>query len=941
VRPIAGHLSRWDRGRVSPTRTSSRLRRLIVPAVMAAVLLPVTTACAAPSAPALVAPAASATVEALPAFTWSPVRHAATYEFQLSADRRFGSIALDQRTANTAATLTKAVADGDYYWRVRAVSKNDRASAWSRLRTLTKDWATAPHLLGPDDGLGISWPSIPLVLRWSTVPHATRYLVSIGTDPSLSSLVIGTASKPVETQGTVFALPGSLSSGTYYWAVTPVDAEGFRGQRSRVGTFAWTWPTTTATRVTDLEDAAEVVDPQLSWDAIPGAARYEVEVNPSADFAVGSRVWSSDAVTGTSVSPVKVLPNNRYFWRVRAFDADGNAGQWNVGPEFTKTFDVVPGLPAIRNLRVLDNTGALVTGGSTKDPVVTWDPVPGASGYEVRGFPWNGSTCNFAAAAWSDSTPTAAWTPIASAPRIGSSTWPTPPAQSGSLSRGNPYCVQVRAYTDRDVLGAAVVGPTTELKPGFTWAPADTAGPAPETQAADYLTPMTGTVTPRTPVFTWRALTGAAGYYVVVARDPQFTKVVDVAFTAIAAYAPRTTYADETTTYYWAVVPKGTDGVTTLPPDQDHPQAFEKRSVPPTLLAPAAGADVPTQPAFRWTAAEGARNYRLQVARDPDFGDLLEDVTTASTAYTTASTYPADTVLYWRVRANDDEGTGVTWSSTGAFRRRLPAPALAPGNPGGGTSIPVLTWAPVPGAVSYDMHVDQADGTTRDFTMRSTAFTPTIFYGTGVWRWKVRANFPSGRTGSVSGGYFPAQSYVRRIDAPVHARGGRSASRLVLSWDPDPAAKQYLVQVSTANGFGHLVDSVRTQGTSWAPDLAKTGYTAHGKLYWRVASIDSGGNVGAFATGRFSAARSLTVVSRGSLRMGRASEVTITLTGTGRRVIRKALVQASGSGVRRTTRHTGRNGTATFRLRPLRRGTVAFVIKAKGYGVTTLRMQVR
>src|SRR5207247_2452096 len=103
-----------------------------------------------------------------------------------------------------------------------------------------------------------------------------------------------------------------------------------------------------------------------------------------------------------------------------------------------------------------------------------------------------------------------------------------------------------------------------------------------------------------------------------------FTDIVDLAFTQLPAYAPRSsfgpkTYPDETTSYYWAVMPaKGASGdnVTSYP-WQNNPRPFQKRSVAPTLLEPGASADVSTQPTFRWTATEGAREYRLQVAQDP------------------------------------------------------------------------------------------------------------------------------------------------------------------------------------------------------------------------------------------------------------------------------------------------------------------------------------
>ena len=69
---------------------------------------------------------------------------------------------------------------------------------------------------------------------------------------------------------------------------------------------------------------------------------------------------------------------------------------------------------------------------------------------------------------------------------------------------------------------------------------------------------VASTVT-QTPLITWRPLAGRASYFVIVAKDPSFTNIVDYAFTQIPAYAPRTafcatTYPDETTSYYWVVL---------------------------------------------------------------------------------------------------------------------------------------------------------------------------------------------------------------------------------------------------------------------------------------------------------------------------------------------------------------------------------------------------
>src|SRR5262245_65350491 len=53
---------------------------------------------------------------------------------------------------------------------------------------------------------------------------------------------------------------------------------------SDLGAFTWVWPTFAATSVGDLRVDTEVYDPQFSWDAVPGAAKYELEINPTQDF---------------------------------------------------------------------------------------------------------------------------------------------------------------------------------------------------------------------------------------------------------------------------------------------------------------------------------------------------------------------------------------------------------------------------------------------------------------------------------------------------------------------------------------------------------------------------------------------------------------------------------------------------------------------------------
>ena len=147
--------------------------------------------------------------------------------------------------------------------------------------------------------------------------------------------------------------------------------------------------------------------------------------------------------------------------------------------------------------------------------------------------------------------------------------------------------------------------------------------------AGDLLEPADGTLTARTPLFTWNEKPGAASYWVVVSRDASFTDIVDVALVDRPMYVPRRNYGDEQGNLYWSVIasPRTNGSCSSATPSTlaAHAHVFSKISAPPALLAPEASANTPLQPVFRWSTAEGAAAYHLQVARDREFRDVIDD----------------------------------------------------------------------------------------------------------------------------------------------------------------------------------------------------------------------------------------------------------------------------------------------------------------------------
>jgi hypothetical protein len=948
-------------------------RRLVYPLVAALTVLLI----AAPAAgaarlatPKQVSPADGAGLAAIPPFAWNEVPRADRYEFQIAADAGFNSPVLGRGTdhfftRNTRATLKKTVPNGRYFWRIRAVTKSGGVSPWSEGRAFRKAWTAATTPQAPTGGVGLSYPASPLKLTWSPVPGAAHYLVSIANDPLLGSLVGegSGASGPVETAATTFTRATALAPGTYYWGVTPVDAQGNKGTPSSVASFTWIWPSTTATRVNDLVEAPEVMDPQFSWDPVPGAARYEVEVNSSQDFAPGSKVCCSPPTIATSLTPTVLFKDNVYYWRVRAIDADGNAGLWNLGPAFTKTFAKAPPAqaPVVKNLHMHhDDLEPTTPGYQTKVPILRWDAVPGASSYHVEVALFNGA-CNWSGDKWSVTTASTAWTPLGNGwngvqpyrdrRAVATDLMGLVPTQS--------YCARVRPRSDRDSTGGDVYGEYTDLNDGtgasFTFVGWPTGSgtctaSCPALAASDYVLPAAGTVSPRMPLFTWKPVADEESYFVIVAKDASFSNIVDYAFTQIPAYAPRgrttpTTYADETTHYHWIVLTAldADGGGVAASPTSVVTSTFQKQSAAPTLLAPAPGAVLTSQPTFRWTLADGARRYRIQVAQDPSFGNPLEDVVTSSTEYTSTTTHPADTVLYWRVRADDENLVGLTWSATGTFQKRLPAPVPSAGNPTGGDFIPTWQWEPVTGAVSYDLSADLPDGTHKDIQgLRMPALTAIKMTGTGLFHWRVRANFPKTGSGIVPGPYSAAIPFARTISEPSGAHASASKTHLLFQWEPKPGAKNYRLQVSARRDFARLVEEVTTDLTTYAPLLTKPQYESGGPLYWRVAAVDEERNVGAFTQIqliRLAERMRLSVGPRP--RLGRAARVVVTVRSASGTPVRGATVRAAGAGVARRAARTNRAGKAILQLRPTRKGTLVVRVIRAGFQPTIYSMKIR
>jgi hypothetical protein len=223
--------------------------------------------------------------------------------------------------------------------------------------------------------------------------------------------------------------------------------------------------------------------------------------------------------------------------------------------------------------------------------------------------------------------------------------------------------------------------------------------------------------------------------------------------------------------------------------------------------------------------------------------------------------------------------------------------------------------------------------------------------GVGILTLKIRALFPTSSTLTrVAGPWSDPSIFTHTIREPANPASDVGINRLVLSWDAKTGTKQYKVQVSSRADFAPYIESKSTDNPTFAPTLNSGSYAGGGSFFWRVAAVDSDGNVGDWVTRTFDLPPLTTVAaplknfqlsSRGRLYKNRTRTVTVTVKNLETLApVFGASVRASGCGVL-VTKYTNSNGVASFSLRPTKTGYVTFRVSKNGFATKTFTKRVR
>lgn len=179
-----------------------------------------------PGTPTLYTPNSGSTIaDNTPAFDWSSISDNGYsglnyYQIQVDNNSSFASPEINQTPTASNYTPGTALANGRWYWKVRARDRAGNWGAWSV--TWYFDLCAMPataFLSSPSDGSS-TCDTTP-TFSWGSVSGATAYRIQVDNNSDFSSPVINQT-----TSSTSYTPGANLSAGAYYWRVQASNACG-------------------------------------------------------------------------------------------------------------------------------------------------------------------------------------------------------------------------------------------------------------------------------------------------------------------------------------------------------------------------------------------------------------------------------------------------------------------------------------------------------------------------------------------------------------------------------------------------------------------------------------------------------------------------------------------------------------------------------------------
>lgn len=363
-------------------------------------------------------------------------------------------------------------------------------------------------------------------------------------------------------------------------------------------------------------------------------------------------------------------------------------------------------------------------------------------------------------------------------------------------------------------------------------------------------------VTDYTPTLNWSDSTGDLHHYALQIDDNSdfSSPVLDVSTAGTASEYTPASDLPSNAKLYWRVrsvnAAGGASAWTAL-------RYFRSAMLPPNSVSPGnvypPGPEeqlLTRRPTFDWDAVAGAASYTLEVSTTPSFATkaINKTVNAPASEYTHTSDLAANTIYYWRVKANGVNGPSL-YSQVRQFRTANPPSVPNLSSPGNNALLPTLTptlmWnkSTVPTGTTfrwYELQIDTSSAFgsavsefTDEFDVNDANFiTDPLLNGT-TYYWRVRAFNTAGEySGWSAVRSFRIPYAGPALNLPLDTATGVSR-KPYFEWNAIPGAASYTLQVSTSPAFSTLA----INKTIYAPAVSYThtmNLLANTLYYWRV-----------------------------------------------------------------------------------------------------------
>jgi hypothetical protein len=789
-------------------------------------------------------------------FQWTPVRHATRYELLVSEDQFFTEGDRTTQRCYTLGTTYTPGFQGDkctppqgrtFYWKVRAL---DGPAGVNGVYSSTGEFVYDSgriQPLAPEDGSTVTVPTF----RWEPSPDANAYRITLtSANGVVSATTSGLSWTPTDL------LPTEKDSDDparnpdrFTWEIAAIDADGRLSPSYVAGSVYVAEAPVPAgdSPLAPLPLASGQISsrfPALAWEPIGSTVDkpvyYKLRVSetpgymlPESTTQILSRKLAYPAVT--DLSTYFLRPGTRTWW-VEAFDAETNASR-GTGP--TSTFTIEAPNRAAGHQVALDADAIdeghtctkrlVVTNGVTDEetvcsalsatPVLDWESVPGAGGYQVyvaedpdfTNWVYNG--VETIASRW---TPSEDHSPSALADNESGPAYywyvrpcarvmPTAncgPGPSGTVDAGASAFRKVSPPVELDTpIDNATLGDEVTLRWKDYHLTNESTSPTYGGQTPPYQT--------------------AYRYRLQVAQSATITdaNVIDDVTVDQATYTAFTkTYPEgdlwwrvqaidgsnnrlawsETRKLIKATPAANLNPLPTLTPERDDvdPEArpaFDSRQTAGSTL-------------FRWSAEDFDASWELEVYKNddtvPSTGNLVFRTVTKQAAYVPATPLPPSSEPYrWRVRRTDVGGKAGRWSDLGRFYvDPLPVQLTSPSDQAAvqpmGTTF---RWASYGNAAAraskYTIDIEPVtSGATNPgaVTTAATAWSSPANLANGTYTWSVKALDVAGNSiGSSPTWTFTVDAGLRavtptQIAAPDGSSVGKTLTSVAPLWNqPD------------------------------------------------------------------------------------------------------------------------------------------------------------